>query len=200
MNIWLGFPLCFYNGMTELWKIGFSLLFPLYLLTIVVAHMILSHCCVRNSNRIPHSSVQIFVTVIYISFSKLVQAVINVFVLLDIYTANTIYKCLALWWSVKYGVDWYLILMIITLLYLLSLLYYLLFFAHLCWNKSTYKVNEYVRPLQEGKEYWFVVSFFLLVSTCIAYTYYKAVNYFIMYVITTQIMTLFLLLQVYTLN
>ena len=67
MNIWLGFPLCFYNGMTELWKIGFSLLFPLYLLTIVVAHMILSHCCVRNSNRIPHSSVQIFVTVIYIS-------------------------------------------------------------------------------------------------------------------------------------
>ena len=42
LNLKLGFPLCFYNGMTELWKAGLSLLFPLYLLTIVVVLIILS--------------------------------------------------------------------------------------------------------------------------------------------------------------
>ena len=43
LNLNLGFPLCFYNGMTELWKTGLSLVFPIYLLTIVVILIILSH-------------------------------------------------------------------------------------------------------------------------------------------------------------
>ena len=55
----LGFPLCFYNGMAELWKVGLNLLFPLYLMTIVVLIIILSHFSLRLSNKIAHSSVQV---------------------------------------------------------------------------------------------------------------------------------------------
>ena len=47
LNLGLGFPLCFYNGMTELWKAGLSLLFPLYLLIIVVSIIILSRFYLR---------------------------------------------------------------------------------------------------------------------------------------------------------
>ena len=72
MNVGLGFPLCFYNSMTELWKTGLSLLFPLYLLAIVIVFVIISHCCVRCLNRIAHSLLQVLVIIIYIyiSFSK----------------------------------------------------------------------------------------------------------------------------------
>ena len=205
LNIGLGFPLCFYNGMTELWKAGLSLLFPLYLLTIVVVLIILSHFSVRLSNRVAHSSVQVLVTVIYLSFSKLVLAVINVFTTAVVNTENASYK---VWYwdgSVEYGVGSHLILMIITLLVVIPLLLpyiLLLIFAR---PIRRIRVNKYVRPLleaihapyKEGKEYWFVARLFLLVGICIIYTYYRLINYLKIYVIATPIMTLFLLLQVY---
>ena len=42
LNLNLGFPLCFYNGMTELWKAGLNLLFPVYLFAIVIIIIIAS--------------------------------------------------------------------------------------------------------------------------------------------------------------
>ena len=205
LNIGLGFPLCFYNGMTELWKAGFSLLFPFYLLTLVVVLIILSHFSVRLSNRIAYSSVQVLVTVIYLSFSKLLLAIIDVFTSAYVYTENTNFK---VWYwdgSVKYGINSHLILMIITLLVVIPLLLpYVLLLIFARPIRRT-RVNEYVRPLleaihapyKEGKEYWFVARLFLLVSICIVYTYYRAVNYLKIYVVTTPIMTLFLILQAF---
>ena len=58
---------------------GLGLLFQLYLLTIVVVHIILSCYHVRHSNRITHLSVQVLVAIIFISFSKLLLVVINLF-------------------------------------------------------------------------------------------------------------------------
>ena len=49
MNLNLGFPLCFYNGITESWKAGLNLLFPVYLLIIVVVLIILSRFSLRLS-------------------------------------------------------------------------------------------------------------------------------------------------------
>ena len=62
LNTNLAIPLCFYNGMTELWKAGFSLLFPLYLLTIIAAIVVISHYYVRLANRLAGSTVQVLVT------------------------------------------------------------------------------------------------------------------------------------------
>ena len=70
MNLNLGFPLCFYNGMNELWKAGFSLLFPLYFLTIVVVIIILSQFSLRLSNKIANFSVQVLVIVVHLSFTN----------------------------------------------------------------------------------------------------------------------------------
>ena len=123
VNLNLGFPLCFYNGMTELWKAGLSLLFPLYLLTIVVVLIILSHFSLRISNQIAHSSVQVLVTVIHLSFSKLLLAFIDVFTSARIYYDS--YTSYNVWYwdgSVEYGVGSHLILMIITLLVVILLL------------------------------------------------------------------------------
>ena len=79
LNLNLGFPLCFYNGMTELWKAGLCLVFPFYLLLIVGILIVLSHFSTKVSNRLSHSSIQVLVTVVHLSFTKLLQAVIDVF-------------------------------------------------------------------------------------------------------------------------
>ena len=114
LNLGLGFPLCFYNGMTELWKAGLSLLFPLYLLTIVVVVIILSHFSLRLSNRIAHSSVQVLVTVVHLSFGKLLGAIIYAFTYAKVFTSEHTYH---IWYwdgSVEYGSKGHIILMITT--------------------------------------------------------------------------------------
>ena len=205
LNLNLGFSLCFYNGMTELWKTGLSLVFPLYLLAIVVAIIILSHFSLRLSNRIAHSSVQVLVTVVHLSFSKLLLAVLNVFTSAQIYTANTTYKVWYFDGSVKYGVGSHLILMIITLLVVIPLLLpYVLLLIFARPIRRT-RVNEYIRPLleaihapyKEGKEYWFVARLLLLVFLCAVYSYYRPKFYLKVYVVSTPVFVMFLILQTY---
>ena len=68
--------------MTELWKAGLSLLFPLYLLTIVIVLIILSHFFLSLSNKIADSSVQVLVTVVNLSYGRLLSAIIYAFTFL----------------------------------------------------------------------------------------------------------------------
>ena len=60
-------------------KVGFQFLFPIYLWSIVVMLVVLSKCSVRLSELISKSSVQVLVTLFYLSFSKLLSTVIVVF-------------------------------------------------------------------------------------------------------------------------
>ena len=206
LNLNLGFPLCFYDGMTELWKAGLSLLFPLYLLTIVVVLIILSRFSLRLSNRIAHSSVQILVTVVHLSFSKLLLAIIDVFTSAKIYYDSTAsYK---VWYwdgSVKYGVGSHLILMIITLLVVIPLLLPYVFLLLFARPIRRTRVNKYVRPLleaihapyKEGKEYWFVAQLLFMVVMYIIYASLRGRNILKIYVITSPLWVLLLLLHAY---
>ena len=206
LNLNLGFPLCFYDGMTELWKAGLSLLFPFYLLTIVVLLIILSRFSPRLSNRIAHSSVQVLVTVVHISFSKLLLAIIDVFTSAKIYYDSDNSSKVWYWdGSVEYGSGSHLILMIITLVIVISLLLpYVLILIFARPMRRT-KVNKYIRPLleaihapyKEGKEYWFVARLVFLVGIYVIYTSLIARNFLKMYVITTPFVALLLLLHVY---
>ena len=115
LNLNLGFPLCFYNGMTELWKAGLSLLFPLYLLTIVAVLIILSRFSLKISNQIAHSSVQVLVTVVHLSFTKLLLALFDAFMSVQLY--SNIYEPLNVWFydgGVTYGDTNHIRLMIVT--------------------------------------------------------------------------------------
>ena len=79
LNLDLGFPLCFYEGMTTAGKVGFQFLFPVYLWSIVVILVLLSKCSVQLSELVSKSSVQVLATLFYLSFSKLLSTVIVVF-------------------------------------------------------------------------------------------------------------------------
>ena len=179
LNLGLGFPLCFYNGMTELWKAGLSLLFPLYLLTIVVVLIILSRYSLRLSNRIADSSVQVLVTVVHLSFGKLSGAIINGFTFAKIFTLEQTYK---VWYwdgSVEYDSKGHTTLMTITSLVVFPLL--LTYILLLLFAKSLRhwtRANEYTRPILEAihapyknsKHYWFVARLLLLIIMYIWYS------------------------------
>ena len=88
LNLETGISLCFYDGMTELWKDGLSLVFPLYLLTTVIVLIMFCHFSLKLSNIIAHSSVQVLVTVVHLSLSSLLLPLINAMAYSDIYTSN----------------------------------------------------------------------------------------------------------------
>ena len=72
-------PVCFYDGMNKMIKVALGLLVPIYLLLVVIFIIILSHYSTRISNWTSHLSVQELVTIIHLSFAKLLIAIIDVF-------------------------------------------------------------------------------------------------------------------------
>ena len=178
LNLGLGFPLCFYNGMTELWKTGLSLLFPLYLLMIVVVLIILSRYSLRLSNKIADSSVQVLVTIVHLSFGRLLGSIINVFTTAKVFTSEQTYH---VWYwdgSVEYGSKGHIFLMAVTSLAVFPLLLpYVLLLLFAKYLRHWRCTNEYTRPILEaihapyknGKQYWFIARLLLLIIMYILY-------------------------------
>ena len=153
LNISFNIPLCFYDGMTELWKSGLGLLFPVYLLSIVIGLIIISRYSVRLSNRIVNSSIQVLVTVVHLSFSTLLTSLIDIFTPVYIHT-NTSDVPLVVWQNdgtVEYGKGGHLILMIVTGLVVGTIL--TTYLTVLLAGRPLMKINrirEYLRPIYEA--------------------------------------------------
>ena len=155
INLTINFnlPLCLYDGMTELWKSGIGLMFPVYLLTIVIGLIIISRYSVRLSNSIADSSVQVLVTIVHLSFTTLLSSTLDVFTPAYIYT-NTSDVPLKVWQNdgtVEYGKGGHLILMIATGVVVGSILitYLTVLLAGRPLMKTN-KVREYLRPIYEA--------------------------------------------------
>ena len=175
LNLNLGFPLCFYNGMTELWKAGLTLLFPVYLVLIIGFLIILSHFSSKVSNKLSKSSVQVLVTIVHLSFTKLLQAFIDVFGSAKVYEESKGVK--TVWYNsgaVDYGSTEHKWLMIITSVIAGVIL--IPYMVLIVFGKFLMKVDrfrEYIRPFYEAihapyktnKWYWFAIyqSFVLFV-------------------------------------
>ena len=137
--------------MTELWKAIFTFTLPLYLLTIVIVLIILSRFSTRFSNRITHSSVQVLITVVHLSFSKLILQLINVMTYAEVYTFNDVHYVWYLDGTVKYGRYSHCILMIVTLIVVLGLpLPYILLLLFAKPLTPLACTNKYLRPLLEA--------------------------------------------------
>ena len=209
LNFNLGFPLCFYNGMTELWKAGLSLLFPLYLLTIVVVLTILSRYSLRLSNRITHSSVQVLVTVVHLSFTSMLTAISNIVTPINIYTNDTSNPILKVWYkdgTVEYGKGGHLILMILTIAVvgpvLLSYMTILVVGRPLM---RVGKLREYIRPVYEAihgpykhnKEFFFTIRLLLLLFLYTLYILFRTGDIYKGFVISIPMATIYMTIEAY---
>ena len=168
LNLNLGFPLCFYNGMTELWKASLCLVFPFYLLLIVGILIVLSRFSTKVSNRLSRSSIQVLVTVVHLSFTKLLQAVIDVFSSSLIFVEGK--QTREVWYNsgvVLYANTEHKSLMIVTSVLVGAIL--LPYMVLMLFGKLFLKVDrlrQYVRPFFEAihapykgrKWYWFALQ------------------------------------------
>ena len=91
VNLDLGLPLCFYDGMDDADKAGLQFVFPAYLLILTMTVIVLCHYCLQRSPTSSTSScwyrfpiiigeraVGVLSTLIYLSYSKLLRTVIDV--------------------------------------------------------------------------------------------------------------------------
>eukprot|EP00731_Ephydatia_muelleri_P009141 Em0004g1479a len=92
MNLDLGIPMCFYNGMDDADKAGLQFVFPAYLLILTLTVIVICHYCLQRSPNTSTSSclyrfpiiigeraVGVLCTLIYLSYSKLLRTVIDIF-------------------------------------------------------------------------------------------------------------------------
>uniref|UniRef100_A0A1X7T6J8 Uncharacterized protein n=2 Tax=Amphimedon queenslandica TaxID=400682 RepID=A0A1X7T6J8_AMPQE len=184
LNLNLGFPLCFYNGMTEILKAGLSLLFPVYLILIVGLLIILSHYSVKVSNRFSRSSIQVFVTIVHLSFTKLLQSVLDVFSSAQIYTEGADVPK-TIWYNngtIMYNSESHKWLMAITSV--VAGLILVPYFIVTLLGKFLLKfdrLREYIRPFYEAihapyrrnKWYWFALHQLFVLFTYVSETFSK---------------------------
>ena len=91
VNLDLGIPLCFYDGMDDADKVGLQFVFPAYLLFLTITVIGVCHYCLQRSPTtssrtciygftivIGQRAVGVLATLIYLSYSKLLRTVIDV--------------------------------------------------------------------------------------------------------------------------
>uniref|UniRef100_A0A1X7U7I1 Uncharacterized protein n=1 Tax=Amphimedon queenslandica TaxID=400682 RepID=A0A1X7U7I1_AMPQE len=206
LNLNVAFPICLYDGMTELWKAGLNLFLPVYLILIIGFLIILSHFSTTVSNKLAHSSVQVLITVVHLSFTKLLQAFIETFGV-SLYYEDGVKEPKRVWYNsgaVEYGSVEHKCLIILTSSVVgLILTPYLVLIVFGKFIMKVDKFREYIRPLYEtvhapyktNKWYWFSFQQFILL---LAYFAATLVNHALTVHIAIMIGIGYLCLQLYS--
>ena len=84
LNLELGFPMCFYNGMTAIHATYLSFSVPICLGCVLLIIVGLSRQFQFISNITSHSAVPVMATLIYLSFSKLLRVVVDIMLYTDL--------------------------------------------------------------------------------------------------------------------
>ena len=88
-NMGSGFPICFYDGMTEPAKLGLQYVFPAYIIFMIVFITVLGQYSLSMQRILSHlDAIHMLVTMLYISFLKLFHIVIDTFTFVSIVSDN----------------------------------------------------------------------------------------------------------------
>ena len=89
MNMDSGYPVCFYDGMTEPAKLGLQYVFPAYIIFMIVFIIVLGQYSLSIQRIVSHlDGIHMLVTMLYISFLKLFRTVIDTFTFVSIISEN----------------------------------------------------------------------------------------------------------------
>ena len=202
-----GYSLCFYNGMTELWKQGLYMMYQVYILSILLGIIVLSRFSVKISNKIANSSIQILVTVVHISFSFLLTSIMDVFTPVTIYTNNT-EEPMQVWYkypTVEYGTHGHLVLMIATSLVVGPILgtYMTVLLAGRPLMRINYRIREYIRPVYEAihapykrnKEFFFVSRLLIVILLYVIYICFRGMDGLLVMAIASSILSVYIAVE-----
>ena len=207
LNLDLGFPLCFYEGMTTAGKVGFQFLFPVYLWSIVVILVLLSKCSVRLSELISKSSVQVLVTLFYLSFSKLLSTIIVIFSTsaISVIKGPDNYTSRLVWYydGHDYGSSTHAVLIALavafTVLFLLPYALLVTFSSLLLRfrivNKFKPFIDAYGGPFKDKWRFWFGLRVWITILLFGLNSALQGTNTDVMFIVIIITVTLFIYLQ-----
>ena len=207
MNLNLGFPLCFYDGMTTAIKTGLQLIFPVYMWIIVIIFIVLSRYSIRISNQTAASSVQVLATLIHLSFSKLLITSIDILIYARVKTGNN--DIITVWYgdgSVVYLQDTEHILLfsiaIVTLVlfvlpYILIVTFGNYFLKWKCLHHFRSFIESFHGPYKHTLGYWFGVRVIVVVYIYIVFTTLRGVDVTLMLFLQVISIISLLVLQAY---
>jgi predicted outer membrane repeat protein len=79
INLELGFPVCFFDGMTEVIKVGFQFIFPTYLLLLTVGIIYLIRWSSRIGKLTACNGLHVLATLFYLIYSKIIRTILDSF-------------------------------------------------------------------------------------------------------------------------
>ena len=178
LNLDQAFPSCFFNGMTMSIKMGFQYAYAFYLWLIVFVVLLITRCSFRASKFLVQSSVQVLMTLVHFSFSRMLIIDIEVFSSTTIITKNSKYSVWIADGSVPFGrtIGHIVLLCGATLVAALVIFPYLLlgtlgsFGLRYRWvNKLRPFIDAIHGPYKDNRRYWFGVRLILLVTVYATY-------------------------------
>ena len=168
LNLDLGIPTCFYNGMDAYGKTWLQFLFPLYILAIVSAIIITSHYSTRAVKLFGNNAVPVLATLFLLTYAKMLRILITAFSFTILTDEEN--STMVVWLfdgNVKYFELKHVALFIVALLVLLVAIPYtfLLFFAPWIqkspymwisnfYNKCKPLFDAYMGPYKDKHRYW----------------------------------------------
>ena len=187
LNLELGFPLCFYDGMTQAAKHGLQFVFPVYLWLIVAVITFLSRYSDTLAKLVGADCSKVFVTLIYFAYTKLQRTATNVFVYAIIGTnTNNTYPVWFYDGGERYFRGKHLILCLVSIFFLLFILLPYVFFTllsqwclHNSWVSRHFKplIDATLAPFKDRWRFWFglrLLIILLLILISIIVTAFKA--------------------------
>ena len=178
LNLDQAFPSCFFDGMTMSIKMGLQYVYAFYLWLIVAVVLLVAHCSFRATRVLAQSSVQVLITLIHLSFSRMLITDIEVFSSSTIVTEEREYLVWFADGSVPFGktIGHIVLLGFATLVAALVIFPYLLlgtlgsFGLRYRWvNKLRPFIDAIHGPYKDNRRYWFGMRLILLVIVYATY-------------------------------
>ena len=178
LNLELGFPLCFYDGMNELAKVGLQYVFPAYLLVICGVIILLSRWVKIVQKLTAKSGVQVLATIFYLCYSKILRTVIDSLTFATLYSDTGDSQPLWLFdGNIHFVKSSHLSLFILALLIVITFIApYSLYLTlinviqrfHTSQRLKPF-IDAYVAPFKDKWRFWFGARLIILIVVCIVF-------------------------------
>ena len=171
LNLELGFPICFYYGMTLIGKLGLQFVFPVYLWLLVAAITYFSRYSRLIANLVGSESVKVFVTLIYLSYTKLLRTVFTVFLPNFLQTEDGLHIVWFFDGSMKFFRGQHLALGLLSFAFLVTIIVPYKFSILLAqWCLKSSRISKRYKPLLDANlapfkdrwRFWFGMRLFII--------------------------------------
>jgi len=175
LNLELGFPICFYDGMNEVAKSGLQAVFPIYLLFICLTIIL----CSEKSNRVAKLTsshgLPVLATTMYLSFSKMLRYVIDILTVVTLYREEEVRYVWFYDGNFQYFKSNHIIIALVvalpTLFFIVGVMMTMLFIKQIEKRSSKLKpfLDVYGGSFKDKYRYWFGVRLTVLTGMCLSF-------------------------------